>query len=275
MHVKITVFTLVLLVACVWIRRRSFRVPWYRAVTFSVILQAVAFVLITPELAVRTGAGPWLFRVSGVPHMRDYVGQLAFLAALVTLTWGLLSRLVSDERCEQIMRRLELSVAAAAGVMFIALASSNALRTDVPNFTDLDVDGWLIVYWAFYGVVVIGLLGYVIRLLLVLRSDPPSRVPADVFIAAAFVGVVEMGLLVADAISHFCPTELLLCLLPAATVLAMAGAYLGWVRTRPPQLGSVADPDPSASFGGLRVSRFLTKRGGRRAAGPNGLSAAA
>ena len=60
MHVKITLFTLVLLVACVWIRRRSFRVPWYRAVTVSVILQAVAFVLITPELAVRTGAGPWL-----------------------------------------------------------------------------------------------------------------------------------------------------------------------------------------------------------------------
>lgn len=275
MHVKITVFTLVLLLGCVWIRRRSFHVPWYRAVTVSVILQAVAFVLVTPELADRTGAGPWLFSVSGVPHMRDYMGHLAFLAALTTLSWGLLSRLVSDDRCEEIMRRLELPVAAVATVMFFALTSSSALRTDVPNFTDLDIDGWLIAYWVLYGAVVIYLLAFVIRLLFVLRTDPPSRIPADVFIAAALVGIAEMGLLVVEAISHFWTTEWLLCLLPVATVLALVGAYLGWLRTPPPRLGSLADPGPGASFDSSQVSRFLAKHGGRRAAGRNGLSAAA
>lgn len=275
MHVKITMYTLALLVSCVWIRRRSFRVPWYRAVTVSVFLQVIGFVLITPELANRTGAGPWLFRVSGVPHMRDFVGQLAFLAALATLTWGFLSRLVPDDRCERIMRRLELPLVAAAGVMLIALTSSGALRADVPNFTDLDADWWLIVYWVSYGAAVIYPLAFVIRLLLVLRTDAPSRVAADVFISAAAVGIIEIGLLVADAITHFCPTELLLCLLPAATVLAAVGAYLGWLRTPPPRLGGLAGPGPSASFDSSRVSSFLAKHGAARAVGRSGPSTAA
>src|ERR1700761_3606238 len=152
-----------------WVRRKSWRIRWDRALTMSFLFQGLGFALSAPAMS-HYLEHP-LFRISGVAHLRDH-------------------------ELESVLYKIEIPGAIAGGTMLAAITlSHNLSREPPPDFVNVPCDFWLRVYWLTYGAIIIYLLCFVVRLLWVLRRDPRSRLTADLFIIASGLGVVSFGVL--------------------------------------------------------------------------------
>jgi uncharacterized membrane protein len=177
-----------------WVRRKTLRIQWDRALTMSFLYQGLGFALCAPAMS-HYLEHP-LFRISGVAHLRDFFGHVLFICAICSVIYACACRLVPDHELESVLYKIEFPGAIAAGTMLAAIAlSHNLSRDSPPDFVDVPCDFWLRVYWLAYGAVVIYLLCFVVRLLWVLRCDPRSRLTADLFIIASGLGVVSFALL--------------------------------------------------------------------------------
>jgi hypothetical protein len=183
-----------------WVRRKTWRAQWDRALTLSFLFQGLGFALCTP--ATSHNLGHTLFRITGVAHLHDFFGHVFFICAICCIIYACACRLVPDHELESVLYKIELPGAIAAGTMLAAITLSHHLsRKPPPDFLDVPCDFWLRVYWLSYGAIVIYLLCFAARLLWVLRRDSRSRFASDLYIIAAGLGVVSFAVLLTRCIS--------------------------------------------------------------------------
>jgi hypothetical protein len=177
-----------------WVRRKTWRIQWDRALTLSFLFQGLGFALCAPAMSHYLEHA--LFRISGVAHLRDFFGHVLFICAICYVIYACACRLVPDLELESVLYKIEFPGALAGGAMLAAMTlSHNLSRESPPDFLDVPCDFWLRVYWLTYGAIIIYLLCFVVRLLWVLRRDPRSRLTADLFIIASGLGVVSFAVL--------------------------------------------------------------------------------
>ena len=223
------VLVAVVLGACVWVRRSSWRYRWDYALTLTAILDAVGLLMCLP---VPGRYLDWaLHYLTGVNNVNNYIGHLCFLSAIGWTIFALCCRLLPDDQLRREMRWVEIPGAAAAAAMLIALVCSHSPHT--ANFFSLPVNTWLRVYWLVFGSVVAYLLVWMGRMLLVMRTDPRSKVSATTSLIAVVLGIITVALRVtATVFPHTAPwattwTWIFLC---AAITSGTAGAAWSWVR---------------------------------------------
>ena len=184
----------------IWVRRKTWRVRWDRALTMSVLLQGLGFALCAPAMS-HYLEHP-LFRITGVAHLRDFFGYVLFICAICCVIYACACRLAPDDELEDLLHKIEFPGAIAGGTMLAAITLSHNLSREPPtDFLDVPCDFWLRVYWLTYGAIVIYLLCFVLRLLWVLRRDPRSRLTSDLFIIASGLGVVSFAALLTRVIN--------------------------------------------------------------------------
>jgi hypothetical protein len=177
-----------------WVRRKTWRAQWDRALTMSFLFQGLGFALCAPATSHYLGHA--LFRITGVEHLNDFFGHVLFICAISYVIYACACRLVPDHELEDVLHKVELPGAVASGTMLAAITlSHNLSRKPPPDFLDVPCDFWLRVYWLTYGAIVIYLLFFTARLLWVLRRDPRSRLTSGLYIIAAGLGVVSFTLL--------------------------------------------------------------------------------
>lgn len=218
---------------CLFVRRGTWRCGLDRALTISVVLVGVGVVLTSPLLAdVDTGL---LISFVGVQHFDDYLGHVCYLSALCTIAYALLMRTVPDRTAHRLMRwRVEYPAAASAVVMLGLATTSPRLRSDTPlgdDFFEVEAGPYLHAYWTVYAVMLVYLMGYMIRLLRVLRRDPRSRQTATLYLVAAVLGIIGVLAEFADTWLHFIDGTLWLLLTAPAVIVSIAAA-LSWRRQR-------------------------------------------
>jgi hypothetical protein len=184
----------------IWVRRKTWRVRWDRALTMSVLLQGLGFALCAPAMS-HYLEHP-LFRITGVAHLRDFFGYVLFICAICCVIYACACRLAADHELESVLYKIELPGAIAGGTMLAAITLSHNLSREPPtDFLDVPCDFWLRVYWLAYGAIIIYLLCFLVRLLWVLRRDPRSRLTADLFIMASGLGLASFAVLLTQIIS--------------------------------------------------------------------------
>jgi hypothetical protein len=143
----------------------------------------------------------YLFALSHTAYMLDFFGHAFFIASTSMLIYAVGFRLVGDDAIKRLMARVDKPGAAALVGMLAALTFSHSTRhLTALDFFEVRPDAWLKLYWLIYGGLEIYLLGYLIRLLLVLRHDPRSRT-ADLYLVAAVAGIVNLAMVVVDEVA--------------------------------------------------------------------------
>ena len=220
-----------------WVRRKTWRIQWDRALTMSVAFDGLAFALVSPT------QGRWLnqalFNLTGIAHLSDYFGHLLFICAVCSVIYAAACRLVPDDELEALLHKIEIPGAVAAAAMLGALTlSKNITKQPRTDFFDVPCDFWLRVYWATYGVLVIYLTFFMVRLLLVLRGDPRSRTTANMFLVSAGFGLVSFGSLLVRVVG---PKSIScfwiwapLCISGAVAAFAAAWSWRGRMRSLMP-----------------------------------------
>jgi uncharacterized membrane protein len=204
------------LAACgwaVWHRRATWRLPYDRALTLAIVFGAATLFLCSPVQY--NYLDSYFFDLTGIDHVASFLGQLSGLAALSTCIYAAVSRLVPHDEVETVMRRAEYPVAFAILIMLIALANTRALRQRAhPDMLQVPPDPWLAVYWVVLIVIAIYLAGFLLRMLLVLRTDPRSRTVATLLAAGSVLTVVSFAAVAWDIASP----------IPSAIIWAISGA---------------------------------------------------
>jgi uncharacterized membrane protein YsdA (DUF1294 family) len=178
----------------IWVRRKTWRIRWDRALTMAFLFQGLGFALCAPAMS-HYLEHP-LFRITGVAHLRDFFGHVLFICAICWVIYACACRLVPDHELESVLYKIELPGAIAAGTMLAAIAlSHNLSREPPPDFLAVPCDFWLRVYWLTYGAIIIYLECFLVRLLWVLRRDPRSRLTSDLFIIATALGLASFAVL--------------------------------------------------------------------------------
>lgn len=212
---------------CLYVRRRSWRFRWDGVLTLAVALQAAGFVLCMP--AQGRWIGRALFGLTGITHIRDYIGGVCYLAATCAVVYGVAYRLTSAEQLERSMRFAEIPATVAALVMLVCLMSSRSLRVrGVDDFFQVPCDGWLTLYWLTYLGTCVYLLNYLVRLLLVVRQDPRSRVSADAYICAVAAGNAAIVAQMFHVLLPRLGVSSLWVWMPLCVASALAALGIGW-----------------------------------------------
>ncbi len=129
-----------------WVRRKTWRIRWDRALTMSFLFQGLGFALSTPAMSHYLERP--LFRISGVAHLRDFFGHVLFICAICCVIYAAACRLVPDRELESVLYKIEFPAAIAGGAMLAAITlSHNLSREPPPDFLDVPCDFWLRVYW--------------------------------------------------------------------------------------------------------------------------------
>jgi hypothetical protein len=218
----------------IWVRRKTWRIQWDRALTMSVLFQGLGYALCAPAMSHYLGQA--LFRITGIAHLQDLFGHVLFICAICCVIYACACRLVPDDELEALLHKIEIPGAVAGAGMLAAMTlSHNLTKKPPPDFFDVPCDFWLKVYWITYGAIVLYLMWFLIRLLWVLRRDPRSRTTADMFIMATGLGIVSFSLLLGRVlIPKFFPCVWIWVPLSMAGGLAAFAAAWSWrERMRP------------------------------------------
>jgi hypothetical protein len=223
----------------IWVRRKTWRIQWDRALTMSVLFQGLGFALCAPIQSRYLGHA--LFALTGIAHLSDLFGHVLFICAICLVIYACACRLVPDDELEYVLHKIELPGSIAGATMLAAITlSHNLSRKPLPDFVDVSCDFWLRVYWLTYGAMVIYLLCFLIRLLWVLRHDPRSRLTSDLFIIASELGLVSFAALLTRVINPglvarfwIWPLTFWTPACVAGGLAAFAAAWSWWGRTRP------------------------------------------
>jgi hypothetical protein len=223
---------LTLCVWAIWVRRRTFHFEWDRILTIAVLLQAVGFVLSNPA---HSPIGQAVYAVTGVAHLRDFLGHVAFICSCCCVIYSAALRLVPDSELRLMMHKVEIPSCLAVSTMLAAITNTVKLKGPPPaDLLDVPCDVWLKIYWLTYVGITAYLLFFLIRLLVVLRTDPRSRISADLFIFASGVGILALTAIAAKALGWPLPNSWIwspVCI--SGSVAASATAWSWRRRVRP------------------------------------------
>ena len=227
--------TLALCGWCIWVRRKTWRWHWDRAITMVIVFQTLAFLLVLPVK--HNWLGRTLFWLTGIAHLRDYFGDILFICALSCMIYALAGRLAPDGDLEPFMHRIEIPGAIAAAAMLASMTlSKNLKKPPPPDFFDVPVDFWLGVYWTTYVTLIGYLMWIAFGLLLQLRADPRSRSTVNMFVVAlGFGGLSFAVLLMRIYVGRVIPCTWIwtpMCIAAGLASLVAARSWVGRMRGR-------------------------------------------
>lgn len=229
----ISVVAVGLACATVIYRWRSFVSPWDFALSWSLLLMAIALPLLrVPGVTPAVNRG--LHTLTGRWQLNVWLGHCVYIAAFVALLYYLLTRL---DGVDELHRRFRWHIAPVVSItppvslaliwMSPAVASSGAV-----SIVQVPIDGWLLAYWRLMCATLIYLLAYCgWALATIFIHDRRSRLVASLqFVAIVLggIGTVPMDPAIDPIIRS------------AATILVAASAAISWNR-RTRRLG--AEPD--------------------------------
>jgi len=189
--------------ACVawslWIRRVTWSCRWEVAATLNIALQGAAILLMSPWAS--ETLGPLLFNLTGKWNLEDYIGHDCYIVAASAIVYNAIGRLQEDHVMHRTFRQyVERPATLCIPVLLAAFTLGNGAKTYRADFFTVPTDFWLAFYW----VVLCGTLGYLliygIRALLILRTDPRSRLIANIYLFASISGVVACTIRIATAV---------------------------------------------------------------------------
>lgn len=192
-----------------WVRRRTWRQPCHRAITIAMTLMAVAFALTIPVQHYYLGS--FLFRLTGITHIRELVGHILILCAIGFLIQGAACRVLPDREMDRFMKyRVEGPAALAAVGMLAAFMSSDSLYgdDDWADLMEVPAGIALRIYWIILSVILIYLLVVLIRLMLILRQDPRNHIVATLFVVGAGIGLITSPAWIVNAWNSTTPNEI-------------------------------------------------------------------
>ncbi|ORW44918.1 hypothetical protein AWB90_16000 [Mycobacterium paraense] len=218
---------------CLWVRRHTWRLRWDRALTMCILFQGIGFALCMPYPSY---LGKLLFALTGIAHLRDFIGHLFLISGTCAVIYTAACRLLPDSDLDPLLRKIEVPSAVAAFIMLACRVQDPLRGKDQPNFLEVGCDGWLTAYWLTLGAIEIYLAGYLIRLMLAMRACPRSRVTTDMFTVAAVIGIVSIAALIARTIapSLNVSSTWLWAALCASSALVAAAAIRSWNVRRAP-----------------------------------------
>ncbi|MGP4053363.1 hypothetical protein ACTWP6_00810 [Mycobacterium sp. 4D054] len=180
--------TLMCIAWSLWIRRVTWSCRWEVAATLNIALQGMAVLLMSP-LASET-LGPLLYSLTGKWNLEDYLGHDCYIVAASAVVYNTLGRLEQDHALQQRFRQhIERPATVCIPLLLAAFWLGNGASVYRRDFFDVPTDFWLNVYWLLLCGMLIYLLGYGIRALMVLRTDPRSRQVANVYLFASAMGI--------------------------------------------------------------------------------------
>jgi hypothetical protein len=232
MQLVLSAIVLTAVGAAVWSRRKSWRSSvWQDTMTLALVLEGVGFILVAPWQT--DLLGDLLFTVTGTAHMDDYLGHLCMLASVSAVIMAVAYRLIPKSGVERFMLRIEAPGAAAAIIMLVCILFSSNTKTQATyDFFNVPVDGWLRAYWITYGVTVVYLIGWLIRLLIILRADKRSRLTCDLFGTGCAIGLVATTAIIARVVApglHI-PVQAVWAALSASIGFSAVAGWVSWRR---------------------------------------------
>lgn len=181
-----------------WIRRVTWSCRWEVAATLNVALQGAAVMLMSP-LASET-VGQWLFKLTGVWNLEDYIGHDCYIVAASAIVYNALGRLQDDHSIHTTFKQyVERPATLCIPALLVAFSLGNGAKIYRPDFFQVPTDFWLSTYWLMLCGMLIYLLGYGARALMILRRDPRSRLIANVYLFATFSGIIACAVRIATA----------------------------------------------------------------------------
>jgi|KBSSwiStaDraftv2_1062776.scaffolds.fasta_scaffold52547_5 hypothetical protein len=176
---------LLTLTIALFVRRQTWRVRWEPSATAALALLLVGMALLTR--AATDTVGKVLHHMTGHWHIEDFVGHVIILAALASFTYYVLQRLADDEYLGYAFKQwVEYPLTVIIPLMLFAFVASDASAHYSYDLSTAPDDGWLQLYRALYYGASIYLVGYGMRVLLLLRRQAHgSRSVIDLFLLAA------------------------------------------------------------------------------------------
>ncbi len=219
-----------------WIRRATWSCRWEVAATFSIALQALAMLLMSP-LASQT-VGHLLYDLTGKWNLEDYLGHDAYIVAASAVVYNTLGRLQDDDALKASFRLyVERPATLCIPVLLATFSLSHGGAVYHADFFQVPTDGWLAAYWIVLCATLAHLMIYASRALLILRRDPRSRRIAEIYLFATLSGLLACAVrVVATCVPQFqgYQTAMLVWLLACACgiVFALASAQSWRIKTR-------------------------------------------
>lgn len=173
---------LVTIVRCLWVRRATWQYQWERSTTITVVLMGCALLLTSPIGDVAIGS--WFHTHTGTWHMENLVGHLCCLAGLSTFAHGAVSRLSYTDAELRKFRMLAIGTSAALYVPLLTAAFILAQDELDANCGLVGGGFWQRVYTVVLCCAAGRLLWHLMRELLILRTDPRSKVACDIYLVS-------------------------------------------------------------------------------------------
>ena len=190
--------TLICILWSLWIRRGTWTCRWEVAATLNIALQGVAVALMSPLAS--EYLGPVLHDLTGKWNFEDYLGHDCYIVAASAIVYNALGRLQNDDAMQRSFRQyVERPATLCIPVLLAAFWLGNGAAVYRPDFFQVPTDFWLSVYWVVLCSILIYLLGYGMRALFVLRTDPRSRRIANIYLAASTSGMLACGIRILTA----------------------------------------------------------------------------
>jgi hypothetical protein len=216
--------------ASLFIGRRNWHWRWDRLLILSVALQAVGFLLIAPFLQDDV-LSRWSYSLTGMALLPDFLGHLCFIASTNAVILAVAYRLLPRPR--ELRNRIEIPSAWASALMLLTIMASTTPRRCGDIFA-CPVDLWLRAYWIIFGLIAAYLMLLLVWMLLVVRREyPESHLIANLYIAAAMIGSVVTGGIMARGVTGEAFNTLWMWVpLCVSSGLSFIAGSLTWTRNR-------------------------------------------
>ncbi|MEB3020765.1 hypothetical protein [[Mycobacterium] crassicus] len=206
-----------------WVRRHTWGSRWDTNPSRILVLIGGAGLLVSPLGTTRFD--PLIYRVVGLWNVAGLLAMLCMFCAVFVMFEHLVTRLTDADQARLLGSRhiatpLKLVVPLVIIVFCIA---------DQGQPEHLDVFAprgpWFGVYWALIAALAVYLFGFTGRVLLTLRSDPRSKVSADLYLVwAAFKVAAILAQLTSVLVGSAVTLPTWICALVSATAFAIASA---------------------------------------------------
>lgn len=191
--------TLLCVAWSLWIRRVTWSCRWEVAATLNIALQGAAILLMSPWAS--QTLGPIFFDLTGKWNLEDYLGHDCYIVAASAIVYNALGRLQDDHVVMRTFKvYVELPATLCIPVLLAAYWLGNGSKIYHDDFFRVPTDFWLAVYWVVLCGTLAYLLGYGVRALLILRTDPRSRRIANIYLFASISGIVACTIRILTAV---------------------------------------------------------------------------
>lgn len=191
--VLLVVFTLSVMVWCLFARRLAWHALGERPITLAVALQTVAVLMLVPPIS--TLLGPPLHDLTGQWNVAGLMAHFLCIASDAAIAYHVAWRAHWDEDFRHGFKtHVELPATFAIAVMFALWATGNGANVRVRCFYLVPLDLSMRIYWAVFCLALAWILLYAVQSMVKLRQDPRSRTTVTIYIVASCSGIGSLVL---------------------------------------------------------------------------------